>query len=113
MIIVSCFNAAPNTRCAVLCRLACASLTEDAYGVVQRDIPRIVEALLAFLTALEDYQAELNAKYALPPADVLGSLSAKEIAERETLAMEAARASEVCGVVTHGECLPFPGQRVC
>jgi hypothetical protein len=31
-------------------------LTEDRYGVVQRDIPRILEALLAFLTALEDTQ---------------------------------------------------------
>jgi Nucleoporin protein Ndc1-Nup len=37
----------------------CASLTEDRYGVVQRDIPRILEALLAFLTALEDVQREI------------------------------------------------------
>ena len=35
------------------------SLTEDRYGVVQRDIPRILEALLAFLTALEDAQKEI------------------------------------------------------
>jgi len=35
------------------------SLTEDRYGVVQRDIPRILEALLAFLTALEDAQQEI------------------------------------------------------
>jgi Nucleoporin protein Ndc1-Nup len=34
-------------------------LTEDRYGVVQRDIPRIIEALLAFLTALEDVQREI------------------------------------------------------
>lgn len=38
----------------------CASLTEDRYGVVQRDIPRILEALLAFLTALEDAQKEVS-----------------------------------------------------
>ena len=87
----------------VLCRLACASLKEDTYGIVQRDIPKILEALLAFLTALEDYQAELNAKYALPPPDVLAGLSAQDVAEKETLAMEAARASEVCGVVTDGK----------
>lgn len=37
----------------------CVSLTEDRYGVVQRDIPRILEALLAFLTALEDAQKEI------------------------------------------------------
>ncbi|OBZ78331.1 hypothetical protein A0H81_01680 [Grifola frondosa] len=32
----------------VLCLLTCASLTEDRYGVVQRDIPRIIEAVLSF-----------------------------------------------------------------
>jgi Nucleoporin protein Ndc1-Nup len=34
-------------------------LTEDRYGVVQRDIPRILEALLVFLTALEDAQKDI------------------------------------------------------
>jgi nucleoporin NDC1 len=43
----------------VLSRLVCASLTEDRYGVVQRDIPRILEAVLVFLTALEDAQKEI------------------------------------------------------
>jgi len=43
----------------VLSRLVCASLTEDRYGVVQRDIPRILEALLVFLMALEDAQKEI------------------------------------------------------
>ncbi|KAN0130179.1 Nucleoporin protein Ndc1-Nup [Lactarius tabidus] len=43
----------------VLSRLVCASLTEDRYGVVQRDIPRILEALLLFLTALEEAQKEI------------------------------------------------------
>ncbi|TFK83427.1 hypothetical protein K466DRAFT_665850 [Polyporus arcularius HHB13444] len=84
----------------VLCRLICASLTEDRYGVVQRDIPKIIEALLSFLTALEDYQAELNAKYTLPGPEELKELPIKEVAERETLAMEAARASEVLSVVS-------------
>ncbi|KAH9915454.1 nucleoporin protein Ndc1-Nup [Epithele typhae] len=83
----------------VLCRLACASLAEDRYGVVQRDIPRIVEALLAFLGALEEYRAELGAKHARPDAEALKDLPAREVAEREVLAMEAARASEVVGVV--------------
>lgn len=86
----------------MLCRLICASLTEDRYGVVQRDIPKIIEALLSFLTALEDYQAELNAKYTLPGPDKLKELPIKEVAERETLAMEAARASEVLSVVSDG-----------
>lgn len=43
----------------MLSRLVCASLTEDRYGVVQRDIPRILEALLLFLTALEEAQKEI------------------------------------------------------
>jgi len=43
----------------VLSRLVCASLTEDRYGVMQRDIPRILEALLVFLTAVEDAQKEI------------------------------------------------------
>jgi hypothetical protein len=43
----------------VLSRLVCASLTEDRYGVGQRDIPRILEALLVFLTALEDVQKDI------------------------------------------------------
>lgn len=81
----------------------CASLAEDRYGVVQRDIPKIVEALLSFLGALEEYQEDLNKKYALPPAEELTGLSAKEVAQKETLAMEAARASEVLGVVSDGE----------
>ncbi|KAA1477952.1 hypothetical protein DENSPDRAFT_867789 [Dentipellis sp. KUC8613] len=43
-----------------LSHLVCASLTEDRYGVVQRDIPRILEAMLSFLSAIEAYQAELH-----------------------------------------------------
>jgi hypothetical protein len=43
----------------VLSRLVCLSLTEDRYGVVQRDIPRILEALLVFLTALEEAQKDI------------------------------------------------------
>jgi hypothetical protein len=43
----------------VLSRLVCLSLTEDRYGIVQRDIPRILEALLVFLMALEDAQKDI------------------------------------------------------
>ncbi|KAJ7182968.1 nucleoporin protein Ndc1-Nup-domain-containing protein [Mycena crocata] len=38
----------------VLSHLTCASLTEDRFGVVQRDIPRVLEALCAFLGAVEE-----------------------------------------------------------
>lgn len=43
-----------------LANLTAYSLTEDAYGVVQRDLPRVLEALLSFLTALEAYALELE-----------------------------------------------------
>ncbi|KAJ2934242.1 hypothetical protein H1R20_g2841, partial [Candolleomyces eurysporus] len=43
----------------VLTSLVCASLTEDTYGVVQRDIPKIIEAIVSFLFAVEEAQAEL------------------------------------------------------
>lgn len=89
-----------------LCRLTCASLTEDSYGVVQRDIPKIIEALLSFLTALEEYQAELTAAHTSPSTE---KVSAREAAEREMLAIEAARAGEVLGVVSDGMSSAFCG----
>ena len=87
----------------VLCHLTCASLSEDRYGVVQRDIPKIIEALLSFLTAIEEYQADLNSKYAMPEPDKLKELSPTEVGQKETLAMEAARAHEVVSVVSDGK----------
>ncbi|KAJ7256149.1 hypothetical protein B0H12DRAFT_1323042 [Mycena haematopus] len=44
----------------VLTHLTCASLAEDRFGVVQRDIPRVMEALVAFLGAVEEAQAGLG-----------------------------------------------------
>ncbi|KAG9003032.1 hypothetical protein FRB94_002852 [Tulasnella sp. JGI-2019a] len=43
-----------------LCHLTAASLLEDPYGVVQKDIPRILEALLLFKQTLAAFQQELN-----------------------------------------------------
>jgi nucleoporin NDC1 len=54
----------------VLTHLIAASLTEDKYGVVQRDIPRVLEALVVFLEGVEGYQAEIVAKYKDAAADV-------------------------------------------
>ncbi|KAJ7779023.1 hypothetical protein B0H16DRAFT_1878634 [Mycena metata] len=53
----------------VLTHLTTASLAEDRFGVVQRDIPRILEALVAFLVAIEDAQAQLRP----PPCAKSGS----------------------------------------
>lgn len=85
---------------AVLSHLVCKSLTEDSYGVVQRDIPRILEAFLAFLSAVEEYQVELQGL--LPPptpedADVLE----RERAEMKREQVE--RAGLAIGVVGDGE----------
>ncbi|KAG8962608.1 hypothetical protein FRC03_003977 [Tulasnella sp. 419] len=41
-----------------LCHFAANSFTEDPYGLVQRDIPRILEAMLAFQQALEAFKKE-------------------------------------------------------
>ncbi|KAK4703618.1 nucleoporin NDC1, partial [Phenoliferia sp. Uapishka_3] len=54
-----------NTRIAVwatqaLSDLVCASLEEDPYGVAQRDIPRILEAFVRYLAALENLAVALR-----------------------------------------------------
>ncbi|KAK0451294.1 nucleoporin protein Ndc1-Nup [Desarmillaria tabescens] len=85
----------------VLSRLTCSSLTEDRYGVVQRDIPKILEAMLSFLSAIEDYQIELNALRPPPPEEEEG-LSDKERMQREVLRIELAKASEALGYLGDG-----------
>ncbi|KAH7929157.1 hypothetical protein BV22DRAFT_1057443 [Leucogyrophana mollusca] len=82
----------------VLSQLVCASLTEDRYGVVQRDIPRIIEAFLSFLTAIEEYQVEVNALYVPPSPDELSG-DVKILEEKERKRVEVARSAEVFGVV--------------
>jgi nucleoporin NDC1 len=49
-----------NHRTPALSHLLGASLTEDQYGVAQRDIPRVVEALLAYLAAVDAFAAEVG-----------------------------------------------------
>ncbi|KAH9918053.1 nucleoporin protein Ndc1-Nup [Fomitopsis serialis] len=94
----------PNRRLdalviSVLCHLVCASLTEDRYGVVQRDIPKILEALLSFLSAIEEYQAEVNKLHVPLTEEDIQQLPVKELAQKERLATEVARAGEVLGEV--------------
>ncbi|KAG5637562.1 hypothetical protein H0H81_004139 [Sphagnurus paluster] len=84
----------------VLSHLICASLTEDKYGVVQRDIPRVLEALLSFLSAVEEYHTELRAKYTPPAIDQ--EYSAAQIAEFEEKRAEVERAGEVLCIITDG-----------
>ncbi len=48
----------------VLAGFTVASLEEDAYGVLQKDIPKILEALTSYLIMLEIYTRELQASAA-------------------------------------------------
>jgi len=48
----------------VLARFTVASLGEDAYGVLQKDIPKILEAFTSYLIMLENYTRELQASAA-------------------------------------------------
>jgi len=77
----------------VLTHLTCASLTEDRFGVVQRDIPRILEALLSFLSAVEEYQDEIKAKYSVPVGD--GADAGMEA--RVLIEIEVVKAGETLG----------------
>ncbi|KAG1726683.1 nucleoporin protein Ndc1-Nup [Suillus lakei] len=83
-----------------LSHFVCASLSEDRYGVVQRDIPRILEAFLSFLSAIEEYQIEVNAKYTPPTPDELSQCGTKILEEKEMMRIEVARAGDVLVVVS-------------
>ncbi|KIK76962.1 hypothetical protein PAXRUDRAFT_835155 [Paxillus rubicundulus Ve08.2h10] len=84
----------------VLAGLVCASLTEDRYGVVQRDIPRIIEALLSFLSALEEYEVEVSSLYIPPTPEEVTQKGSKILEEKERTRMEVVRATEAIGVVS-------------
>ncbi|KAF9261663.1 hypothetical protein L218DRAFT_905074 [Marasmius fiardii PR-910] len=81
----------------VLSHLVCASLKEDRYGVVQRDTPKILEALLSFLSAVEEYQHEINAR--LEALSTQEQLTPEELAQREASRMEIERAGEHLSVI--------------
>ncbi|KAF5389266.1 hypothetical protein D9757_003532 [Collybiopsis confluens] len=81
----------------VMSRLICASLTEDRYGVVQRDTSKILEAMLSFLSAIEEYQVEVNARYKAPSND--DNLSPKEFQQREWTRIEVEKAQDALGLV--------------
>lgn len=86
-----------------LSHLVCFSLTEDKYGIVQRDIPRILEAMISFLTALEQYQNELQTKYPTPTPEELAAMDPKERSEKAEAMVELERAFDVLDEVHGGE----------
>ncbi|KAG8221384.1 nucleoporin protein Ndc1-Nup [Butyriboletus roseoflavus] len=83
----------------VLAGLVCASLTEDRYGVVQRDIPRILEAFLSFLTALEEYHVEVTKPYVPPTPDEIHQGDLNVLREKERTRVEVAKATEAISIV--------------
>lgn len=87
----------------MLSGLVCASLTEDRYGVVQRDIPRILEAFLSFLSALEEYQVEVSSLYVPPTPEEVTQGDSKALERKERARVEVAKATEAIGVVADGE----------
>ncbi|KAL4079901.1 nucleoporin protein Ndc1-Nup [Scleroderma yunnanense] len=88
-----------------LSALVCASLTEDRYGTVQRDIPRILEALVSFLVAVEEYKEEVRGMYmALAGGNanaVAGAGMQEEVftQEQERTHAEVAKATEIIDIV--------------
>lgn len=87
-------------RNAVLSYLTCASLTEDRYGVVQKDIPKILEAMVLLLSAVEEYKAEVTSMYK--------STSSTMSTELEVLAAEIQKSGEVLSYVEDGESISYP-----
>ncbi|PPR04189.1 hypothetical protein CVT24_010737 [Panaeolus cyanescens] len=82
-----------------LSHLICASLTEDHYGTVQRDIPKILEVMVSYLTAIEEYQVEIN--NLLKPLPEI-PLPPKKQAEYDALAIEIHKSQEILGFVADG-----------
>ncbi|KAG6878235.1 hypothetical protein C0993_010357 [Termitomyces sp. T159_Od127] len=66
---------------------------EDKYGVVQRDIPRILEAMLSFLSAIQTYHFEVRSKYVPPVQDQM--YTPEQIAESEAIHAEVERACDI------------------
>ncbi|KAF9556859.1 hypothetical protein CPC08DRAFT_72619 [Agrocybe pediades] len=73
---------------------------EDKYGVVQRDIPKILEAMVSFLTAVEEYQIKVTALQ--KPLPEGGLLSAKEQEEHDALVIEIQKAQDTLLFVNDG-----------
>jgi nucleoporin NDC1 len=90
-----------NNICTVLSLMVCASLSEDKFGIVQRDIPRILEAMISFRSAIEEYKAEVKGKYVPPPMDK--ELTAEEIADNNTLQAEVNQAIDLLSFAEAGK----------
>lgn len=70
--------------------------------MVQRDIPRILEAFLSFLTVLEEYQVEVMKLYVPPTPDEIVRGDAGVLGEKERTRVEVAKATEAICAVADG-----------
>jgi len=84
----------------VLSHLICASLTEDKFGVVQRDIPRTLEAMASFLIAIEEYDAEVRKQFNEPTDQQKQALSPEESVQLDLKRQEIEKAEEVLHVLS-------------
>jgi nucleoporin NDC1 len=80
--------------------LVCASLTEDQYGIVQRDIPKILETFTSFLSAIEEYQLQITSLIKSPSST--SELSHKEQEALNLVAIEVEKAQEILGGMADG-----------
>ncbi|GAA5828296.1 hypothetical protein JCM5353_003289 [Sporobolomyces roseus] len=69
-----CVQRRRETICAIqaLSNLVCASLTEDPYGVVQKDIEKILEGFIRYLNVLESLEREFGIVVAREKEEVFG-----------------------------------------
>jgi nucleoporin NDC1 len=78
------------------------------FGIVQRDIPRILEAFLSSLQAVEDYRAEVKGMFNEPDPTQCVDESEQAREEREKMKAEVERAGEVLGYAEDGKLHPLP-----
>lgn len=84
--------------------MVAASLDEDRFGVAQRDIPKILEALVFFHSACTDYHSEIVKGYTLLTPEKVRDMSEAEHAEKIAANLEVERAGQVIAVLKNGEC---------
>ncbi|GAA5885250.1 hypothetical protein JCM6882_009539 [Rhodosporidiobolus microsporus] len=91
-----------ETVCAVqaLSNLICASLTEDPYGVAQRDIPKILEAFVRYLAVLDALEKELVEVAEKTPGGKDEREKARRVVEREVGEVQEALRSGAKAVLT-------------
>lgn len=79
-----------------LSNLVCASLTEDPYGVAQRDIPKILEAFVRFLSIIKSLSSELEDLASRVRGGADAQSQATKLVEREVGEIEDGEFDRLC-----------------